>query len=47
MRIALADLDLDRLVVFYPGSHRFPLTKSVEAVPLAGLAKRDVASLLK
>jgi uncharacterized protein len=37
MRIALADLALDRLYVVYPGDLRFPLAERVEAVPLAAL----------
>ena len=37
MRIALADLALDRLYVVYPGRLRFPLAERVEAVPLASL----------
>jgi hypothetical protein len=35
MRIALADLKLDRLVVVYPGRRRYPLADRAEAVPLA------------
>ncbi len=38
MRIALADLRLDRLMVVYPGERRFPLADRVEAVPLAEIA---------
>ena len=34
MRIALADLKLDRLHVVYPGQRRYPLADKVEAVPL-------------
>ncbi len=34
MRIALQDLELDRLLVIYPGAQRFPLTDRTEAVPL-------------
>jgi hypothetical protein len=37
MRIALADLKLDRLVVVYPGERRYPLADGVEVVPLAEL----------
>lgn len=37
MRIALADLRLDELRVVYPGTHRYPLAKNVEVVPLAEL----------
>ena len=35
MRIALADLKLDELLVVYPGEKRYPLAKNVEVVPLA------------
>jgi uncharacterized protein len=35
MRIALADLKLDRLCVLYPGEKAYSLTKKVEVIPLA------------
>jgi predicted AAA+ superfamily ATPase len=38
MRIALADLKLDRLYVTYPGERRYRLAPRVEVVPLAELA---------
>jgi predicted AAA+ superfamily ATPase len=37
MRIALSDLKLDRLIVAYPGTTRYPLADKVEAVPLPEL----------
>jgi predicted AAA+ superfamily ATPase len=37
MRIALADLRLDRIVVVYPGDRRYALAEHVEVVPLAEL----------
>lgn len=37
MRIALADLKLDELLVAYPGTKRYPLARKVEAVPLPEL----------
>lgn len=37
MRIALADLKLDQLIVTYPGKRRYRLAKKVEVVPLAEL----------
>ena len=37
MRIALADLKLDELIVVYPGERRYRLEKRVEVVPLAQL----------
>lgn len=38
MRSALSDLGLHRLVVIYPGSHRFGLAPRVRAVPVADVA---------
>lgn len=40
MRIALADLHLDRLHVVYPGTRRYVLAKNVEVVPLGELIGR-------
>lgn len=40
IRIALADLGLERVAVVYPGARRFPLTEKVEAVPVDELADR-------
>lgn len=37
MRIALADLKLDKLHVVYPGEKRYTLTRKVEVMPLAEL----------
>ena len=37
MRIALADLKLNQLLVVYPGERRYPLGKQVEAMPLVEL----------
>jgi len=37
MRIALADLKLDELIVVYPGERRYRLDKRVEVVPLVEL----------
>lgn len=34
MRIALEDLKLDRLLVVYPGTIRYPISDKVEAIPL-------------
>jgi len=39
MRIALADLKLDRLYVLYPGERSYSLAKNVEVQPLAGFVK--------
>jgi predicted AAA+ superfamily ATPase len=38
MRIALEDLDLERIAVLYPGTRRYALADRVEAVPIATLA---------
>lgn len=38
MRIALADLKLERIAVVYPGTKRYALAKGVGAVPLEALA---------
>ena len=35
MKIAMADLKLDRIAVVYPGPDRYAITDHVEAVPLA------------
>lgn len=42
MRIALPDLELERLIILYPDPRRFPLTDRVEAVPLAEVAAADI-----
>jgi len=39
IRIALADLGLERIAVVYPGTKRYALADRVEAVPLQALAK--------
>lgn len=39
IRIALNDLNLERVAVIYPGAKRFPLTDQVDAVPLDALAE--------
>jgi hypothetical protein len=40
MRIAVEDLELEALVVVYPGTRRYTLGDRVEAVPLKTLAER-------
>ncbi len=49
MRTALNDLNLDRLVVVYPGERRYVLSDRVEVIPLAEMvaAGRGAASLFK
>jgi predicted AAA+ superfamily ATPase len=39
IRIAVADLGLDRVAIVYPGATRYPLSDRVEAVSLATLAE--------
>ncbi|MGB0070454.1 MAG: hypothetical protein WBQ11_20715 [Isosphaeraceae bacterium] len=41
MRIALNDLNLDRLVVVYPGERRYALADRVEVIPLAEMVAAD------
>ena len=38
MKIAMEDLQLDRLIVFYPGDKAYPLADRIEVVPLVRLA---------
>ena len=40
MRIAMADLRLDRLHVVYPGDRRYALAKNIDVMPLGDLAGR-------
>ena len=39
LRIAPVDLELERVAVIYPGMKRYPLSDTVEAVPIAQLAE--------
>jgi hypothetical protein len=41
MRIARADLNLDRLFVVYSGDQGYPLADSIEVVPLAEFVTMD------
>ena len=41
MRIALNDLNLDRLVVVYPGERRYVLADRVEVIPLTEMVAAD------
>jgi predicted AAA+ superfamily ATPase len=45
MQIALEDLKLEQLVVLYPGTQRYALSKRVTAVPLAAVAEGGVEAL--
>lgn len=38
LRIATEDRGLTRIAVVYPGSRRYPLSDTVEAVPMSELA---------
>ncbi|MEJ2710823.1 MAG: ATP-binding protein [Anaerolineales bacterium] len=38
MKIAMKDLRLDRLIVFYPGERAYPLAERIEVIPLIRLA---------
>lgn len=42
MRIAMQDLKLEQLVVFYPGAKRYSLAEKVTVLPLAALASSNV-----
>ena len=39
IRIALDDLDLERVAVIYPGKKRYWINDSVEAIPCSELAR--------
>ena len=45
MRIALEDLDLEQLVVLYPGPKAYPLAERVRVVPITRLAESDARDL--
>jgi len=47
MRIALDDLELEQLVVLYPGMRRYPLADRVTVVPLAAIGQGDAASIFR
>lgn len=38
MRTSLAELELDRLVIMYPGARRYSLAEGVDVLPLAELS---------
>jgi len=42
MRIAMEDLQLDRLIVYYPGEKAYPLAERVEVTPLVRLADSEI-----
>ncbi|PIZ25591.1 MAG: hypothetical protein COY47_05095 [Chloroflexi bacterium CG_4_10_14_0_8_um_filter_57_5] len=43
MRIALQDLQLDSLLVIYPGLHPYPLGEKTQAIPLVSLADSSIS----
>lgn len=43
MRVALEDLQLDQLIVFYPGTRPYPLAERVTVLPLTHLARGSQA----
>lgn len=43
MRIALQDLQLDSLLVIYPGLHPYPLEEKTRAIPLVSLAESSTS----
>lgn len=45
MRVAFADLQLERLIVLYPGSRSYPLAERITVVPLADLATGGAGAL--
>ncbi len=44
MTTAIADLDLDRLLVVYPGQRRYAMAERIEAIPLSGLSAAFAAA---
>jgi predicted AAA+ superfamily ATPase len=42
MRVALSDLNLDQLIVLYPGSRTYDLAPKVRVVPITDLASADI-----
>ena len=45
MRIALEDLNLEQLVVLYPGPKAYTLAERVRVVPISRLAESDARGL--
>jgi len=44
MRVAIADLGLDRLWIVYPGDEAYPLDDRISAIPVSGVP--DLAASL-
>ncbi|MGD0819541.1 MAG: DUF4143 domain-containing protein [Desulfomonilia bacterium] len=47
MKIALADLDLDRLIVVYPGEKTYRLSNQVEVIPLSRITSQRLKGTSK
>ena len=45
MKIAMEDLQLDRLIVFYPGEKAYPLANQIEVLPLVSLVEGSKISI--
>jgi predicted AAA+ superfamily ATPase len=43
MHIAMEDLQLDRIIVIYPGLHPYSLGEKIQSIPLASLAESSSA----
>ena len=41
MKIAMEDLQLDKLMVFYPGEKTYPLAERIDVIPLIRLADTE------
>jgi hypothetical protein len=44
MRTAMRDLNLDRLIVLYPGPHPYPLAERIRVMPLADMLDRQMVA---
>lgn len=47
MRTAMQDLELDRLLVVYPGNLAYPLAENITTIPLSSIARAESFNLLK
>ena len=46
MKIALQDLQLERILVIYPGTRRYEIADRMEAVPFEEVVRGDARSIL-
>jgi hypothetical protein len=44
MRTAMQDLNLDRLIVLYPGPHPYPLAERIGVMPLSDMLDRQMVA---